>query len=217
MKYIALQYSGLVRGFKFENVRNNIYLRLIKPLQDKGYEVHIFWHTYDIEYDDIVHNLDDQFYNIKNIKIDKDENIHNFLKNNFKVMEKYSFPPGWSNAANRDTGTGTIVEKTYHQYGWFKYLYSIQEVVKLRNNYEKENNIDYDWVILTSSQCEPQNIIDNLEKLNNNFMYSPCTAMCNGYYDSFFIGNSEHMNYIGNFYNYMINYEFKNEIFIQKK
>ena len=109
MKHIALQYTGLVRGFKYEGVRNNIYNKLIKPLNDKGYEVHIFWHTYDIEYDDIIHHLNNKWFNIKNIKIDKDKNIHDFLQLEFKLLEKYIFPTNWSTSANIDTGTGTIV------------------------------------------------------------------------------------------------------------
>ena len=37
----------------------------------------------------------------------------------------------------------------------------------------KKNNIKYDWVILTNPQMEPQNNIDNLTLLDNEFMYSP--------------------------------------------
>jgi len=211
MKYVALQYSGLVRGFRYETVRNNIYDRLIKPLNDEGYEVHIFWHTYDTEYDDIIHNLNNIHFNVKDIKIDSDKDIHDFLQNKFKLLEKYNFPKTWETAANVDTGTDTIVEKTYHQYGWFKYLYSVQEAVKLRNKYEKKNNIKYDWVISTSPQCEPQNIIDNLKTLDNNYMYSPGYSMWGGYYASFYIGNSEHINYLGEYYNYMVSCDIKED------
>ena len=80
-KYVALQFIGLVRGFKDEKVRNNIYNKLIKPLENQGYEVHIFWHTYDIEFDDIIHNVDKNKFNIKKIQIDKDTEIQSFLEN----------------------------------------------------------------------------------------------------------------------------------------
>ena len=46
--YIALQFYGLIRGFRFETTRNLFYERIIKQLENQGYEVHIFWHTYDI-------------------------------------------------------------------------------------------------------------------------------------------------------------------------
>lgn len=205
VKYIALQFYGLIRGFKFEHVRNNIYNRLIKPLKEQGFEVHIFWHTYDIEFDDIIYNIDKSKFNIKKLVVDKDQYIQNYLENDFKLLDKYTFPITWSNAGKDLINlTDYVFKKTYHHYGWFKFIYSIQEVNKIRNEYEKKQNIKYDWVILTSPQMEPQNTIDDLTKLNNKYMYSPGYSMCNGFYTSFFFGNPEHINYIAELYNYMI-------------
>ena len=51
---------------------------------------------------------------------------------------------------------------------------------------------------------EPQNNIDNLTLLDNEFMYSPGYAFYGGYYHSFFMGNSQHMNYISDMWDYMI-------------
>jgi|TARA_B110000208_G_scaffold99321_2_gene124017 hypothetical protein len=212
VNYIALQFTGLVRGFRFEHVRNNIYNRLIKPLQEQGFEVHIFWHTYDIEFDDIIYNIDKGKFNIKKIVVDKDQHIQNYLENDFKLLDTYIFPPTWKTAANVDTGTGKIVKDTYHHYGWFKYLYSIQEVNKIRNEYEKKQNIKYDWVINTQYQLSPQNTIDDLTKLNNKYMYSPGYARSNGYYDSFWISNVNDANYMRDFYKYMITEDFKKDL-----
>ena len=98
------------------------------------------------------------------------------------------------------------------RYGWFKgHCYSEKKVNELRNEYEKEHNINYEWIIMTSPQQEPQNNIDDLTKLNNNCMYSPGYAFYGGYYDSFFIGNPKHMNYIAELWDYMINKKFKND------
>tara|TARA_B100001142_G_C13749589_1_gene428843 strand:- start:132 stop:347 length:216 start_codon:yes stop_codon:yes gene_type:complete len=49
---------GLVRGFRYPYVRENIYKNLIYPLEKYGFEVDIFWHTYDIEYDEIIKKMD---------------------------------------------------------------------------------------------------------------------------------------------------------------
>lgn len=195
-KKIALQFVGLIRGFKFDNVRINIYNRIIKELEDQGFIVDIFCHTYDIEYDDIILKLDKNKFKIKGIKLDSDQEIQNYLENDYKLMEKYNFYPHWTNA---------------HKFGWFKYQYSIKQVTILRNKYERENNIKYDWVINTSPQMEPQLNIDNLTVLDNNFLYSPNYAKFEGYYGSFFFGNPTHLNYIGNLYDYMIEKRFKTD------
>ena len=47
-KYVALQFSGLIRGFRFEKTRLLFYERIIKQLENQGFKIHIFWHTYDI-------------------------------------------------------------------------------------------------------------------------------------------------------------------------
>lgn len=210
-KYIAIEFTGLVRGFKFQKTRDNIYNNLIQPLKSQGYQIHIFFHTYDIEFDDIIYKLDKNKFNIIDIKVDKDETIHKFLKNDYQLFNKYEFPDTWKKAANIDTGTDKLEEDTYHQYGWFKYLYSIQEVNKLRNKYENDKNIKYDWIINTQFQLSPQNSIDNLNLLNNKYMYSPGYCQYNGYYDSFWINNTNDANYMRDFYNYMIYENFKKD------
>ena len=115
----------------------------------------------------------------------------------YKLEEKYNFYDHWT---------------INHRYGWFKFTYSIKKVNKLRINYQNKNNINYEWIILTSPQMEPQNNIDNLNLLNNKFMYSPDYAFFGGYYTSFLMGNSEHINYISEIWDYMIEKKFNNDI-----
>lgn len=210
MKCVAIQFYGLVRGFRFENTRNLFYERIIKQLEEQGYEVHIFWHTYDImeaylgkvygtqsDFYELIEGLDKKKFNIKKIHVDSDSKLQDWLENIYKLEERYKFDSYW------------VKE---FKYGWFKGpCYSEKMVNKLRNDYEKENNIKYEWIIMTNPQQEPQNNIDNLNVLNNNYMYSPNYAQFNGYYDSFFIGNSEHMNYIAELWDYMISKKFKND------
>ena len=50
-KKIAIQFSGLIRGFRFEKTRNLIYENIIQELYKQNYDIDIFIHTYDIEYD----------------------------------------------------------------------------------------------------------------------------------------------------------------------
>ena len=116
-KYIAIEFTGLVRGFKFQKTRDNIYNNLIQPLISQGFKIHIFFHTYDIEFDDIIYKLDKNKFNIIDIKVDKDKIIHNFLKNDYQLFSKYRFPDNWKEAANVDTGTGKLEEDTYHYGG----------------------------------------------------------------------------------------------------
>ena len=212
-KYIAIEFYGQLRGFRFENTRNLFYERIIKQLQNQGFIVHIFLHTYDIMGNDspdynsfilgepnevinLINSLDRNKFDVKLFKIDLDKKQHDFLQNNYKLEEKYNFYKHWSKN---------------NKYGWFKFTYSIKMVNKLRIDYEYNNNIKYDWVILTNPQMEPQNNIDNFNLLNNKFMYSPGYAYFGGYYTSFLIGNCEHINYIAELYDYMIEKKFNND------
>ena len=188
--YIALQLYGLVRGFKFEYVRNNIYEKIIKQLEEQGFIVHIFWHTYDIEFDNIINNLQKDKFDIKKIEIDSHQESFDYLKNNYKLKENYKFYSHWTEQ---------------QKYGWFLFTKSMCKVNRLRQEYQNKNNIHYKWVIYTSGQMNPQNNIDNITRLNNNFLHSPSYYSCGGFYDSFFLINSDIADYIGDLYNFMIN------------
>lgn len=203
---VAIQYCGLVRGFRFEDTRAKIYENLIKPLKNQGYGVDIFWYTYDLESNDVIYNLDKNKFNVVKLVVDSDDKMQDYLENEYKLLDKYNFPPAWSrNGIKRDsTGLDYDVSEHYLKYGWFKWVYSIKKVTELRNEYEKENGA-YDWVITTAAPVEPQNKIDDLRKLDNKNMYSPGYAQFGGVYDSFFIGNADHMNYMGTLYDCAIN------------
>ena len=214
-KYIAIQFYGQMRGFRFEKTRNLFYERIIKQLHQQGFIVHIFLHTYDAMGEEVadisktnlidnkndvmelINNININNFDIKSVKIDSDRDQQNWLQNEYKLEEKYNFYDHWT---------------INHRYGWFKFTYSIKKVNKLRINYQNKNNINYEWIILTSPQMEPQNNIDNLNLLNNKFMYSPDYAFFGGYYTSFLMGNSEHINYISEIWDYMIEKKFNNDI-----
>lgn len=210
-KYVALQYYGLMRGFHFEETRNLIYERIIKQLERQGYTVHIFLHTYDLEYLDhdqtkiqrdrdfevkLIESLDKSMFDIKHYEVDSDYDIDYFLKFTYDLENQYNFYPHWDNPA---------------KFGWFKFVFSMSKVNSFRLAYENEHNIQYDWVILTSPQMEPQNYLEDLTLLDKNYMYSPGYAFFGGYYTSFFFGNSEHINYISFLWNYMIEKKFKHD------
>jgi hypothetical protein len=199
-KYVALQLGGTVRGFRFKETRELFYERIIRQLENQGYEVHIFWYTYDFEFDDIVYNLDKNKFDIKKLVVDSDQKIQNFLENDYKLLDRYQFHIAWEGSSMRNYG-----DKNVLKYGWFKFVNSIKKVNQLRNDYEAEYGINYDWVIMTAPQMEPQNDIDDLTKLDNKYMYSPGYYLCKGFYDSFFIGNVDSMNYVGTLYDRAIN------------
>ena len=213
-KYIALQFYGLIRGFRFEKTKLLFYERIIKQLENQGFKIHIFWHTYDILDQEVYNNthtnlvknkndvkqiielLDKKKFDIKSFEIDSDIEQQNWLENIYKLENNYKFYNHWS----KD-----------NKYGWFKFTYSMKKVNKLRQDYEKKNNIKYDWIILTSPQMEPQNNIDNLTLLDNKFMYSPGYAFYEGYYSSFLLGNSQHINYLSDLWDYMIKKKWNND------
>ena len=126
--YIALQWCGLLRGFRIDRTRELILHRIIKRLEEQGYEVHIFCHTYDIEYDDIINNLNKHEFNIKKIVVDSDKKIQDYLEKEYKLEKKYKFPNNWIRAANKndisyDVGVDYKVSETYHNYGWVKFSF----------------------------------------------------------------------------------------------
>jgi hypothetical protein len=193
MKRIAIQYYGLVRGFKFEKTRDKIYKNLIAPLRDQGFEIDIFWHTYDKEYDSIFETVDKERFPVVSSRVDPDEPIDSYLEHDFKTDEYFTYDPAWT----RD-----------HRFGWFKFWNSIKQVNSMRNDYEKENNVKYDFIINTSSQMEPQNVIDQLGGLEKDRMYCPGYAHFGGFYDSFFLGQPDHMNFVAGLYDNFITNNF---------
>ena len=108
---MAIQLIGLVRGFRFEQVRQNIYGRLIKPLEERGWEVHIFWHTYDKEYDPIAHETFLGDPRVKAFRCDEADTVQKVLENEHSILEKYSFPPKWV-AASRAQEAGHLKDQT---------------------------------------------------------------------------------------------------------
>ena len=186
MKTISLQLSGLIRGFRFKETRDNIYNLLIKPLKDQGYQIDIFIHTYDKEFDDIINKLNFSEFPIRNIQIDRDIDIQNYLKEEIDIYKNYDWYPHWTED---------------YKYGWFKYYNSINKCNELRKKYQKKK---YDWIIISSPQLKPVVKIDEIINLHKNYIYFPDYAHFGGYYDSFMLGNEYHINHISTLYEQMI-------------
>jgi len=205
-KRVAIQLAGLIRGFRFESVRDLFYERIIRQLELQGYAVDIFWHTYDIQFDDIVYSLDPSKFNVVKLVVDSDHDLQRYLQEEYKLLTHYKFHPYWEReVALSPASTGVLsheISKDYLKYGWVKFLCSISRATKLRNEYEQRGPTasSYEWVITTSPQMEPQSDLDNLTVLDNAYMYSPKRYLCKGFYTSFYIGNAEHANYMGTFY-----------------
>ena len=94
----------------------------------------------------------------------------------------------------------------------FKCWDSWKRCSQMRQRYETENKIKYDWVICTNPQLEPQKEMVDLNQLDSNFVYcpeDPCphkSRDCHfgGYYDGFFLGSPRAMTYVCDIYDWII-------------
>jgi hypothetical protein len=178
-KICSILFVGLVRGFKYEHTRNNIYKFLLDPLKEQ-FNLKIFIHTYDKEFDESIHKL-----NYEKIIIDSNEEIENKY---IKIINNYK----WQKSIKHD----------FWKTGWFKYWNSIYLCNNLRLENEKLNNYTSEWIIVTSPQMKPMIKIPNLTKLKNN-LYTIEKYRFGGYYDSFFFGKNNEINYISNLINWV--------------
>lgn len=220
MKRIAVQFSGLARGFKFDRTRYLIYQRFIKSFEDQGFKVDTFWSIYDIEFDDIIYNLPKEF-NCRDLKIISDSKIQNFLEYDYKLLDNFSFDSNLD-ISGKETAFALKFhgEKNYqspellckgihiHKYGWFKWLNAIKLCTESRKLYEIANNLEYDWILLTEPSTIPESSF--IVPSDKNPLYIS-EKKWEGYIASFLFGTPNHANYIGKMYDYLISKEFKSD------
>jgi len=178
---IAIQLSGGLRCFKYTIPWINHFI--IKPLN-----ADVFINGWANNMGVVQNEIEVQEYdNLKDFKInDKDDPKFDFLKIN-----------------NRgDQTTNKNIEKLYGQY------FNLLECNKLRNNYEKLNNFNYDLVI----RCRPDvfffqefDIKDIISTINNNYLSIPINYFhrhyCNLTPEIFAMGSNNIMNeYCNAFY-----------------
>ena len=141
-KRLAIQICGHLRTF--DKTYQSFYEHIILPNEKEGYKIDVFMHIWDeIEYQSLQwHN--EQFPELRGKKITNTE--INFIKENYKPVKlEYSEQLKIDDDTLFDEFTGgKTAFKTMNNVWYTKY-----RVNELRKEYEKEQNIQYDYVINT--------------------------------------------------------------------
>lgn len=152
---IAIGYHGLIRGFRFDDVRESHKTLLIEALRAQGYTVDIFVHTFDKEFDKSIYEV-----NPVRIEIEKDKEVEAYVK---KYMKPYIFPHYF---------------KKEHHINYFKDMYTRKKCYELIENPES-----YTWILMMNPGQLITAAIDDLRYLNAEELYLPDfshTAAYNG-------------------------------------
>ena len=155
----------------------------------------------------MIYSLDKNQFNVVDLVVDSDEKMENYLINEYRIMDKYTFSKVWqdrSKGLSRRNGIDYDVPDHYLCSGWVKAIYSFKKANELRNKYEKETGTVYDWVIHTAPQFEPQNDLDDISSLSKEYMYSPSYGQEGGFHAGFFFGTPEKMDHAATLYDRFI-------------
>ena len=190
-KSLALVLSGQPR-FAIDTVKSQILLL------KKNYKVSIFFHTWD-ELDSLSH-ITAPWINDKNLYL---ENLNNLINQIHPL--KYSLLPL---PANESSNTKNLIDKSI-RWRLKRMFWSIMQADLLRQEYEKFNNIKFDYIVRSRFDFYP---ITNILELPSGYAlndkvyipdlirnpFAPC--------DWFLITNSNTMSKITNIYNEMDEY-----------
>ncbi len=179
-KRLAIQFSGHLRTF--DKTYKSFYENVILPNKNAGYEIDVFMHTWDeLEYTaEQWHNKD--FPELRGKKLTKEQ---------VDFVEKNYNPVKWEYTPQIDTGDNTVFPEftggcTAYQ-SMVNVWYTKYRVNELRLEYEKQNNITYDYVINTRADIyyktpfviddilEPYNsLLRNIDTVENKLFFSGC-------------------------------------------
>ena len=152
-KRLAIQIFGHLRTF--DKTYESFYENVIKPNQEKSYEIDVFMHVWDeLEYQAVQwHN--EGLENVRGAKL-TDEQI-SFVKDNYKPVS-FEYTPQLviddEQVFPEFTG-GKTPYKTMKNVYFTKY-----RVNQLRQEYEKENKVEYDFVLNTRADILYKNPLD---------------------------------------------------------
>ena len=225
MKNVAVLYYGIHQGYCFNECFLNFKEKVIEP-NKKEYNFDIFMHrwVYVDSHKDWLPWYNSDRINDESIKIDED---FLFKEVKPKIIKKEPFIDFTLKEYNNQIGENYFYEynllkskksKKYIIYNMVSRCYSIMQVNNIKNKYEKDNNINYDIVILQESY---NYYFDELKlyKINLNilnicglwpknlivpkFFKTQCAGykMKGGIHDILVIGNSEKINLFCNLYN----------------
>lgn len=179
-KRLAIQLFGHLRTF--EHTYGSFYNNLIKPNEEKGYEIDLFAHVWDeIEYNALQwHN--ENFPELRGKKLTPEQ--IKFFEENYKPT-KWEYTPQLTTEDDtlypEFTG-GKCAYRTMINVWYTKY-----RVNEIRKEYEKENNVIYDFVLNTRADIEYfspfcideiikpyEHLLKHYENTENKLFYSGC-------------------------------------------
>ena len=158
MKNVAVLYYGIHQGYCFNECFLNFKEKVIEP-NKKEYNFDIFMHrwVYVDSHKDWLPWYNSDRINDESIKIDED---FLFKEVKPKIIKKEPFIDFTLKEYNNQIGENYFYEynllkskksKKYIIYNMVSRCYSIMQVNNIKNKYEKDNNINYDIVILQES------------------------------------------------------------------
>jgi len=157
-----------------EQKEDNTYKLWEKNVFDKPYPVDVFLHSWSYQDKDLLINE----YNPKKYIIEKQKSFHSFVTNETKIDKSYNLK--------------------YNEV-IYSAKYSSKQSIELMHEYEINNNIKYDFVLLARMDILWLVKLD-FEKLNNTFFYVPIwgennsqSIHTNGVLGTFFLSNSENI------------------------
>ena len=180
MASVAIGYHGLIRGFRFPEVRKTHEDLLINELKSQGYEVDVYVHTFDKDYDESI-----KLVNPKKLVIDNDLETENYVK---QYMKPYIFPHYFS----KDQRTN-----------YFKDMLTRKKVFEMIT----AENKSYTWVLMINPGNLIIGAIDDLRPLDATKLYIPDFSHHGGYNGRCAIGSMDTMRIYSSVFDRIVKYQ----------
>ena len=200
-KRVAIQFYGYLRSYA--ECRDRFFTHLVEPIKSAGYEVDIFMHSWDFVEGRVTswHHEKTALDFAKPPKTPSGE----YLKDFYKLKDIVITAQPTHNDSDKFIKM-RCPEKGYRFQSTLSVYYSLHCVNHLRQNYEKQNGVEYDFVIVTRP--------DLLFTLNVSFdflkYWGNISQRLFGYYDAignerggidlFYIAKPSVINILANYY-----------------
>lgn len=176
-KRVSILYHGLIRGFKFDHVRQSHIDYLYTPLKEYGYVIDFFVHTFDKEFDTIIESVYP-----KCMKIESDSDIHQKV---LPISKNYVLP--------------SYFDPTI-KINYFKDMYTRKRVFEIFSDYVESTKKRYDWIILVNPGQKFVKPLPNIQMLDNSQVYIPNHSHWTGYCSRFVLGGKDSIKVVCSLY-----------------
>lgn len=201
-KRIAIQFYGYLRSYK--DCRDSFFKHLVEPIQKAGYKVDIFMHSWDF-----VESVNVSWKIEKDIdksampsKTPSKEYLIDFYK-----LKNIAITPQPQHKDRDEFIKMRCPEKGYRFQSTLSVYYSLHRVNTLRLDYESQNNLQYDLVVV----LRPDLLFYNNVSLDFLKFWGDISQKLFGYYDAvgnerggidlFYIAIPSVINILANYYN----------------